>query len=163
MLEKISCFKNDKKLLNFQGCLGLLLLNEFCLYYKENQFQLCIFCSMLITYLYHNSPIYKIIERKHIYELYEALDDVEKNHNSRVKGSKKRASKYTLFRAYFKEEQRKAFLKNPKLVARRFAIEFKNNHPNEIPYTPSNREHKLIKLAEENNREFKKTLASYGS
>ena len=56
--------QNDILLFNFQGCLGLLLMNEFCFYYRTNQLKYCILCAMLMTNLYIYSPIYKRIERE---------------------------------------------------------------------------------------------------
>ena len=78
-----------------------------------------------------------------------------------IKRGQARDKKYAPFRAYFKELQQKHFLehikKGKKLTANSFVGWFLENRPNEImiPYKESNQHHKLIKLAEENNREFR--------
>ena len=73
-----------------------------------------------------------------------------------------RDKKYAPFRAYFKKLQQKHFLAHmkmgKKMTANSFVAWFIENIPSEIiiPYKESNQYHKLIKLAEENNREFRK-------
>jgi len=72
-----------------------------------------------------------------------------------------RDNKYAPFRKYFKQIQKEKFdeaLKNgDKLTANGFARWFLKNRANDmkIPYEESNKLHKLIRLAEANNREFK--------
>jgi len=79
-----------------------------------------------------------------------------------IKRGKARDKKYAPFRAYFKKLQQKYFLEHmkmgKKMTANSFANWFLENIPDEIiiPYKESNQYHKLIKLAEENNREFRK-------
>ena len=79
-----------------------------------------------------------------------------------IKRGKARDKKYAPFRAYFKELQQQRFSENAKLgkkmTANSFVAWFIENIPSEIiiPYKESNQYHKLIKLAEENNREFRK-------
>ena len=82
--------------------------------------------------------------------------------NEAVKRGQARDKKYAPFRAYFKDLQQKRFSENAKLgkkmTANSFVAWFLENRPNKIiiPYKESNQYHKLIKLAEENNREFRK-------
>ena len=79
-----------------------------------------------------------------------------------IKRGKARDKKYESFREYFKNLQQKHFLEHTKLgkkmMANSFVAWFLENKPNEviIPYKKSNQYHKLIRLAEENNREFRK-------
>ena len=79
-----------------------------------------------------------------------------------IKRGQARDKKYAPFRAYFKELQQQRFSENAKLgkkmTANSFVAWFIENIPSEIiiPYKESNQYHKLIKLAEENNREFRK-------
>ncbi len=61
------------------------------------------------------------------------------------------------FRKHFKEKQREEFQRNPNLKANAFAWSFYNNPSMKIPYVPQNQINRLIKLAQENNREFKKS------
>ena len=82
--------------------------------------------------------------------------------NEAIKRGQARDKKYAPFRAYFKDLQQKHFSeytkKGKKLTANSFVAWFLENRPNKIiiPYKESNQYHKLIKLAEENNREFRK-------
>ena len=77
------------------------------------------------------------------------------------KRGKARDNKYAPFREYFKQVQKEKFdeaLKNgDKLTANGFAYWFLKNKENDmkIPYEEGNKLNKLIRLAEENNREFK--------
>ena len=70
--------------------------------------------------------------------------------------------KYAPFREYFKNLQKQKFIEHQKsekiMSANSFVRWFLENTPDEvtIPYKPSNQYNKLIKLAEENNRELKK-------
>lgn len=79
-----------------------------------------------------------------------------------IKRGKARDKKYEPFREYFKSLQQKHFLEHAKIgqkmMANSFVVWFLENKPNEviIPYKESNQYHKLIRLAEENNREFRK-------
>lgn len=79
-----------------------------------------------------------------------------------IKRGKARNKKYEPFREYFKRLQQKHFLEHEKIgkkmTANSFVAWFLENIPNEviIPYKKSNQYHKLIRLAEENNREFRK-------
>lgn len=88
------------------------------------------------------------------------LKDLEKQAITKFakKGVKKRDEKYRPFREHFYQKQKEAFLKNNRLTANSFATDFYKNPSMDIPYVPQNALHKLIKLAEENNRKFKKTL-----
>ena len=80
------------------------------------------------------------------------------------KRGKARDNKYAPFREYFKNLQQQKFIefKNAGLVlkASEFLYWFLENKTEEIviPYKKSNQYHKLIGLAQENNREFKKYL-----
>ncbi len=82
--------------------------------------------------------------------------------NEALKRGLARDKKYAPFRAYFKDLQQKHFSeytkKGKKMTANSFVAWFIENIPSEIiiPYKESNQYHKLIKLAEENNREFRK-------
>ena len=79
-----------------------------------------------------------------------------------IKRGKARDKKYKPFREYFENLQRKHFLEcikiDKKMTANSFVAWFLENKPNEIiiPYKESNQYHKLIRLAEENNRKFRK-------
>ena len=74
------------------------------------------------------------------------------------KMSKNAQQRNKTFRDHFKEAQRKAFEKNPKLTANSFAYSFYENPSMKIPYTPQNALQRLIQLAQKNNIEFKKKL-----
>ena len=79
------------------------------------------------------------------------------------KRGKARDNKYAPFREYFKKVQREKFMEYKKaglvLKASEFLRWFLENNENIIiPYKKSNQHHKLIGLAQENNREFKKYL-----
>ena len=80
------------------------------------------------------------------------------------KRGKARDNKYAPFREYFKNLQQQKFIefKNAGLVlkASEFFYWFLENKTEDIviPYKKSNQYHKLIGLAQENNREFKKYL-----
>ena len=82
--------------------------------------------------------------------------------NEALKRGLARDKKYAPFRAYFKKLQQKHFLVHmkmgKKMTANSFVSWFLENIPYGIiiPYKESNQYHKLIKLAEENNREFRK-------
>ena len=82
------------------------------------------------------------------------------------KRGKARDNKYAPFREYFKQIQKERFdeaLKNGgKLTANGFAHWFLENRESdmEIPYEEGNKLHKLIRLAEANNREFKTPIES---
>lgn len=82
-----------------------------------------------------------------------------------IRRGKARDNKYAQFRKYFKELQKQKFAEYQKLgkkmTANGFVGWFLENIPDEviIPYKPSNQYNKLIKLAEENNRELKKNHA----
>lgn len=83
---KIFNFKNDTELFNFQGCLGLLLMDEFCRYYQSNQLNYCILCVTLMTNLCIYSPVYKRMERERLKELnkFLAKEQKTKANNSRA-------------------------------------------------------------------------------
>lgn len=66
------------------------------------------------------------------------------------------------FRDHYKQKQKEAFDKNPNLTANSFALSFCENPTMEIPYVKTNQLNQLIKLAQENNKEFKKAKASIG-
>ena len=82
------------------------------------------------------------------------------------KRGKARDNKYAPFREYFKKVQKEKFdeaLKNgSRLTANGFAHWFLKNRENDIqiPYEEGNKLHKLIRLAEANNREFKTPIES---
>lgn len=79
-----------------------------------------------------------------------------------LKRGKARDNKYAPFREYFRNLQEQKFIEyqksGKKMTANSFVAWFLENIPDEIiiPYKESNQYHKLIRLAEENNREFKK-------
>ncbi len=79
-----------------------------------------------------------------------------------LKRGKARDNKYAPFREYFRNLQEQKFIEyqksGKKMTANGFVGWFLENIPDEviIPYKPSNQYNKLIKLAEENNRELKK-------
>ena len=79
-----------------------------------------------------------------------------------IKRGRARDKKYAPFREYFKDLQKQKFIEyqksGKKMTANGFVTWFLENIPDEIiiPYKESNQYHKLIRLAEENNREFKK-------
>lgn len=79
-----------------------------------------------------------------------------------IKRGQARDKKYAPFREYFKNLQQKHFLEyaktDKKMTANSFVSWFLENIPDGIiiPYKESNQYHKLIKLAEENNRKFRK-------
>ncbi len=81
-----------------------------------------------------------------------------------IKRGKFRDKKYAPFREYFAKLQQRKFIEyketGQKLSANGFAVWFMENKPQniEIPYKESNRLHKLIQLAEENNRKLKNHL-----
>ena len=82
------------------------------------------------------------------------------------KRGRARDNKYAPFREYFRKVQKERFdeaLKNGgKLTANGFAHWFLENRESdmEIPYEEGNKLHKLIRLAEANNREFKTPIES---
>lgn len=94
---------------------------------------------------------------------------VEEDRKSQAKKrGKARDNKYAPFREYFKQVQREKFdeaLKaGNKLTANGFAHWFLKNRENDmkIPYEEGNKLHKLIRLAEANNREFKSPIECKG-
>ena len=87
--KKIFKFENDTELFNFQGCLGLLLMDEFCRYYQSNQLKYCILCSMLMTNLCIYSPVYKRMEREKSKELYKFLEKEQKTKADRSRAGSK--------------------------------------------------------------------------
>lgn len=93
--NKIFKFANDTELFNFQGCLGLLLMNEFCFYYRTNQLKYCILCSMLMTNLCIYSPVYKRMERERLKELNKFLAKEQK-----MKADRRRAGSITKNEAF---------------------------------------------------------------
>ena len=80
------------------------------------------------------------------------------------KRGKARDNKYAPFRKYFKQVQKERFLEYKKagltLKSGEFLRWFLENRTEDIviPYKKSNQNHKLLQLAQENNREFKKYL-----
>ena len=93
---------------------------------------------------------------------FEAIVTEDRRAQAQKRG-KARDNKYAPFREYFKKVQKERFdeaLKNGgKLTANGFTHWFLENNENiVIPYKKSNQHHKLIELAQENNREFKKYL-----
>ena len=90
----------------------------------------------------------------------DAVVEADRKAQAKKRG-KARDNKYALFREYFKQVQREKFdeaLKaGNKLTANGFAYWFLRNRENDmkIPYEEGNKLHKLIRLAEANNREFK--------
>lgn len=82
--NKIFKFENDTELLNFQGCLGLLLMNELCFYYNKKQMNRSILYAMLLTNLYNYSPFSQKWEREFLKELGERR---EKEKETRKKKS----------------------------------------------------------------------------
>lgn len=93
--HKIFDFKNNTDLFNFQGCLGLLLINEFCFYYNKKQIEYCILCAMLLTSLYTYSPLHKKIEIEHQKELNRFLAKEQK-----MKANRSRAGSITKNEAF---------------------------------------------------------------
>lgn len=81
------------------------------------------------------------------------------------KRGKARDNKYTPFREYFKQVQRKKFIEykkaGQKLTANRYVEWFLENLSENvvIPYRESNIKNKLIQLAQQNNLELKKAFA----
>lgn len=81
-----------------------------------------------------------------------------------IKRGKARDKRYAPFRAFFKDLQQKKFTEYQKqgkiLTANSFVVWFLEYVSDniEIPYTKSNLRNKLIQLAQENNREFKKAF-----
>ncbi|MBR1601518.1 MAG: hypothetical protein IJ677_08075 [Alphaproteobacteria bacterium] len=77
------------------------------------------------------------------------------------KRGKARDNEYAPFREYYKQIQKEEFDKaskeGRKLTANSFAHWYFKNKANDvpIPYAEANKLHKLIRLAEANNREFK--------
>lgn len=88
--NKIFNFQNDNELFNFQGCLGLLLMDEFCLHYRTNQLKCCILCVTLMTNLCMYSPIYKRMEREKSKQLNIFLEKEKK-----IKADRSRAGSKT--------------------------------------------------------------------
>lgn len=93
---------------------------------------------------------------------FEAIVAEDRKAQAKKRG-KARDSKYAPFREYFKKIQKERFLEYKKagfvLKASEFLRWFLENNENiVIPYKKSNQHHKLIGLAQENNREFKKYL-----
>ncbi len=84
--------------------------------------------------------------------------------NEALKRAKGRDKRYAPFREYFKKIQKKKFLEyqksGKKLKANLFVMWFLENNISEveIPYVSSNQYNKLMQLAQENNREFKKAF-----
>ena len=80
------------------------------------------------------------------------------------KRGKARDNKYAPSREYFKQVQKERFLEYKKagliLKSGEFLRWFLENRTEDIviPYKKSNQNHKLLQLAQENNREFKKYL-----
>ncbi|MBQ9234914.1 MAG: hypothetical protein IJ184_00415 [Alphaproteobacteria bacterium] len=79
-----------------------------------------------------------------------------------IKRGQARDKKYAPFREYFKNLQHQKFIEykkqGKKMSANGFVTWFLENIPNDviIPYKESNQYHKLVGLAEENNRGFRK-------
>ncbi len=84
---------------------------------------------------------------------------IRKEVESRISEQRSEAAscKNKEFREHFKQKQKEEFDKNPNLTANAFANSFFNAPSMEIPYAPQNKLNRLIKLAQENNREFKKS------
>lgn len=103
--------------------------------------------------------------REEWYEIHnttiEAVAANDRKIQARKRG-KARDNKYAPFRKYFKNLQRQKFKEysdtGRQLKANAFLNWFWENKPIhiEIPYKKSNQYHKLMRLAQENNREFKK-------
>ena len=109
--------------------------------------------------------------RKHWGDIYATTIDAvvaEDRKAQAKKRGKARDNKYAPFREYFKQVQREKFdeaLKaGNKLTANGFAHWFLRNRENDmkIPYEEGNKLHKLIRLAEANNREFKTPIECKG-
>lgn len=95
--NKIFKLQKNIELWNFQGCLGLLLMNEFCSYYRKNQLNYCILCAMLMTILCIYSPVYKRIERaksKKIKQLMENIQEHDKEYSTAGQESGRERGKY---------------------------------------------------------------------
>lgn len=93
--SKIFNFKNNTELFNLQGYLGLLMMNEFCLYYNNNQLQKSIWCSMLMTNFCIDTPIYKKMEKEYLKELNKFLAKEQK-----TKADRSRAGSITKNEAF---------------------------------------------------------------
>lgn len=93
---------------------------------------------------------------------FEAIIAEDRKAQAKKRG-KARDNKYAPFREYFRKVQKERFMEYKKaglvLKASEFLRWFLENNENiVIPYKKSNQNHKLIGLAQENNREFKKYL-----
>lgn len=83
--KKLFEFETITDLFNFQGCLGLLLMNEFCFYYCKNNLKYCILCTALITSLCIYSPIYRRMETiylKKVIKFHGKLQEVKEEYIS---------------------------------------------------------------------------------
>lgn len=128
-------------------------------------------------YLYQNKEFQKQILSWAADTLTEAREDWGEIHATTIEAivtedrkaqAKKRGeardNKYAPFREYFKNLQQKRFNEYQKagqrLSANRFVEWFLENLPEniKIPYRESNLKNKLIQLAQNNNREFKKSF-----
>ena len=122
--NKIFKFENERELLNFKGCLGLLLMNEFCFYYHKNNLKHCILCAMLITnfdtYLSSN----KIIEKEYLEEINKLKKVVENQRNQKsIAGSTTKNEKYKQYCIKYMKDNNLS----PYKAAEELANEFNNN------------------------------------
>ena len=97
-------------------------------------------------------------------EILNGKNDVEKRVSEEIskRMSESASQRNKEFRDHYKQKQKEAFDKNPNLTANSFALSFCENPTMEIPYVKTNQLNQLIKLAQENNKEFKKAKASIG-
>ena len=75
-------FNNDVEIFNFQGCLGLLILNEFCFCYRKKQIDMCIIYATLSTDLSFHLPFSFKWETEMLNDL---RDKFKKEYNTKKK------------------------------------------------------------------------------
>lgn len=114
MFNKIFKFNDNTDLLNFQGCLGLLLMNEFCFYYNRKQISKSVLYAMLMTNLYKYSPFAKEYEREIRRELSERRQEAQKRSKTYSDNAKKKSEKNAHGRNLVLKRAHEIYMKNKK-------------------------------------------------
>lgn len=126
--NKVFKFNNKTETFNFQGCIGLLLLNNFCFHYQKEQISQCVLYAMLLTNLFKYSPIAHKWETDNLEELIENRKIIEKDRKQKsIAGKTTSNEKYKQYCIkYMKDNNLSA-----KKAAEKLADEFMK-HPDDI-------------------------------
>ena len=91
--NKVFKFNNKTEIFNFQGCIGLLLLNNFCFHYQKEQISQCVLYAMLLTNLFKYSPIAHKLEIESLEELNEGREKTKKTSKTNATNAHQKAYK----------------------------------------------------------------------